>query len=931
MNVKLKVIGTGAVFFLTSGILIAQQDSTSVANIEEVVVVGVQSKKKDEITQAVSVVSGEEVNRMSQSSTGITNMLQGKMSGLQVSATSGKPGETGAIRIRGAVNVSGAVGATDPLYVVDGIYMTQRQFNVIPPSDIETVTLLKDAASASQYGSRASNGVVVVTTKRGKSGKPVITYDTRMGFAYKPEDINFTMMNTSQKIQYENDMKNLGVHSRPLITPETAALYEARSHSWEDELLKNSTIQYHNLSFRGGSERNSYFASLGYDSDSGILQDFDGFKRYNARFNFDQKVTDKLKLGFDFGIVNTKTDDQRFSYNALSPFYSLYTLNDYDTVYLPDGNFNTQNPNGINPIDQRRNERSSDRRTRLTAQVFGTYKIIDGLSFRTSFGNIYDVRYNKNIIRKGSNIAAVYGLPDGQIRDTRSEAYNYVFNNRLNFDKSFGLHKIGALAMMEYTRNDFSSLAGTKRVMIDANTTDVGSAATPAAITGNSTSTRMISYLGVLDYGYAERYLLSGSVRRDGSSRLGFSNQFGNFWSASAAWNLAKESFFNVDFFNDIKLRYSIGTTGNIEGLLDYQNQITILSGDYGSYGTAGPRNFVGNPNIKWENKKSQNLGIDLTAYNRRVRLSAEVFKDERKDFIFAVPNTPLESGGYLYNTVTNAGNMVTKGFESELSVDVIRTRDFNWNIRANLTLLDYNVNSLSGTQEELVVDTYGLAVTRVGHEPNVFKLVKSAGIDPNTGDALFYKLDGSITNVYSAGDAQVLTGKSTLPSSYGGFGTTFSYKGFDLNADFSWQAGAYTYNQMYVNLLTSSRSQFNMATDALDYWKQPGDQATLPRPTVAGLRTSDAFLEKTDFIRLRNLEVGYTFNKEFLGQSLPINNIRLYASGQNLFIWTKFKGDPEISMAVEGQQTAGYVPGVITLYNYPNVTSFIVGLQVNF
>lgn len=930
MNVKLKVIGAGVVFFLASGTLMAQQDTTAVANIEEVVVVGVQSKKRDEITQAVSVVSGEEINRMSQSSTGITNMLQGKMSGLQVSATSGKPGETGAIRIRGAVNVSGAVGATDPLYVVDGIYMTQRQFNVIPPSDIESVTLLKDAASASQYGSRASNGVIVVTTKRGKSGKPIISYDTRMGFAYKPDDINFTMMNTTQKIQFENDLRNLNIHSRPLITPAQAAIYEARSHSWENELLKNSTIQYHNLSFRGGSDKNSYYAAIGYDSDSGIIQDFDGFKRYNARFNFDQKVTDKLKLGFDFGVVNTQTDDQRFSYNALSPFYSLYSLNDYEPVYNPNGNgtfFPTVN--GINPIDQRRNERSSDRRTRLSAQVFGTYQIIDGLSFRTSFGNLYDTRYNKNVVRKGSDIAAVYGLPDGQIRDTRTEAYNFVFNNRLNYEKSFGLHKIGAIAMMEYTKNDFSSLAGTKRVMIDANTTDVGSAAVPAAVTGNSTSTRMISYLGVLDYGFAERYLLSGSVRRDGSSRLGFANQFGNFWSASAAWNLAKESFFNIDFFNDIKFRYSIGTTGNVEGLLDYQNQITIGAGDYGSFGTAGPRNLVGNPDLRWESKKSQNLGIDLTAYNRRIKLSAEIFKDERKDFIFVVPNTPLESGGYLYNTVTNAGNMMIKGFESELSVDVIRTKNFNWNIRANVTLLDYNVNSLNGTQQELIPDSY--VATAVGHEPGTFKLVKSAGIDPNTGDALFYKLDGSITNVYSAGDAQLLGGKSTLPSSYGGFGTTFSYKGFDLNADFSWQAGAYTYNQMYVNLLTSSRSQFNMATDALDYWKQPGDQASLPKPTVAGLRASDAFLEKTDFIRLRNLEIGYTFNKEFLGQALPLNSVRLYASGQNLFIWTKFKGDPEIAMAVEGQQTGGYVPGAYTLYNYPNVTSFIVGLQVNF
>lgn len=931
MNVKLKALSAGVLFFIGHSAFAQNSvsDTVKTKEIEEVVMVGVQSKKRAEITQAVSIVTGEELTRMSQSSTSVTNMLQGKMSGVQVSGTSGKPGDTGAVRIRGAVNVSGAQGATDPLFVVDGIYMTQRQFNVIPASDIESATVLKDAASAAQYGSRASNGVIIVTTKRGKSGKPVISYDTRMGFATKPDDINFTMMNTSQKIKYENDLFNLGIHARGLIGGDLAASYLANSHKWSESILKNSSIQYHNVSLRGGGDKNSYFASLGYDSDTGIIQDFEGFKRYNARFNFDQKVSDKMKMGFDFAVINTETDDQRYSYNALSPFYSLYTLNDYEPVRQPNGAFNPTS-NGINPIDQRLNERSSDRRTRLSGQIFGEYNILEGLDFRTSFGTIYDNRYNKNVVRKGSDIAAVYGLPDGQIRDTRSEAFNYVFNNRLNYTKDFGNHKIGALAMIEFTKDDFASLAGTKRVMIDANTTDVGSAATPAAITGATTSTRMISYLGVLDYNYAGRYLLSGSVRRDGSSRLGVENQFGDFWSASAAWNVAKESFFNVPFFNDIKFRYSVGTTGNIAGLLDYQNVISAVAGDYGNSGTVGPRNFVGNPDIKWENKKSQNLGIDLAMYKNRFKLTAEVFKDDRKDFIFAVPNLPFESGGYLYNTVTNAGNIVIKGFESELNAEILRTKDFSWSIRGNVSVLDYKVNSLNGTQQELQNDSF--VVTRVGDEPNVFKLVKSAGVDPNNGDALFYKLDGSITNVYSAGDAQVLTGKSTLPSTYGGFGTSFNYKGFDLNADFSFQTGAYTYNQTYANLVDFSGSESNMSTDAANFWTKPGDVTFLPKPSTAGIRTSDAFLQKTDNIRFRNLEVGYTFDKNFLGENIPVNNIRIYGSGQNLALWTDFNGDPDVSLAVEGQANSNaYVPNAYTLYNYPNVRTFIIGMQINF
>lgn len=931
MNVKLKVLSAGVLFFIGHATYAQNSisDTVKTKEIEEVVMVGVQSKKRAEITQAVSVVTGEELTRMSQSSTSVTNMLQGKMSGVQVSGTSGKPGDTGAVRIRGAVNVSGAQGATDPLFVVDGVYMTQRQFNVIPASDIESATVLKDAASAAQYGSRASNGVIIVTTKRGKSGKAVVSYDTRMGFATKPDDINFTMMNTQQKIQYENDMRNLGIHTRPLVIGSLAETRLANSHKWSESILKNSSIQYHNVSLRGGGDKNSFFASLGYDSDTGIIQDFEGFKRYNARFNFDQKVSDRMKVGFDFGVINTETDDQRYSYNALSPFYSLYTLNDYEPVRLSNGNFNPT-INGINPIDQRLNERSSDRRTRLTGQVFGEYKILEGFNFRSSFGTIYDNRYNKNIVRKGSDIAAVYGLNDGQIRDTRSEAFNYVFNNRFNYTKDFGNHKIGALAMVEFTKDDFSSLAGTKRVMIDANTTDVGSASTPAAITGTTSSTRMISYLGVLDYNFADRYLLSGSLRRDGNSRFGVEEQFGDFWSASAAWNLAKESFFNVPFFNDIKFRYSIGTSGNISGLLDYQNVISAGAGDYGPFGTVGPKNFVGNPNIKWENKKSQNLGVDLVMYKNRFKITAEVFKDNRQDFIFAVPNLPFESGGYLYNTVVNAGNIIVKGFESELNAEIIRTRDFSWSIRGNVSILDYKVNSLNGDQQELQNDSF--VVTRVGNEPNVFKLVRSAGVDPTNGDALFYKLDGSITNVYSAGDAQILSGKSTLPSTYGGFGTSFNYKGFDLNADFSFQTGAYTYNQTYANLVNFASSQFNMSTDAANYWQKPGDVTFLPKPTTGGIRTSDAFLQSTDNIRFRNLELGYTFDKNFLGESIPLSSIRIYGSGQNLALWTDFKGDPDVSLANETQvNNNAYVPNAYTLYNYPNVRTFIVGMQINF
>lgn len=931
MNVKLCVLSAGVMFFLGQSAFAqtTKKDTANTKVIDEIVVVGVQKKKKEEVTQAVSVVNGDELTRMSASSTGITNMLQGKMSGLQVSTNSGKPGEPGSIRIRGAINVSSTLGASDPLFVVDGIYMTQRQFNSIPPTDIESVTELKDAASTAVYGARAANGVIVVTTKRGKLGKPAITYDTRFGFAYKPKDINFKMMNTAQKIQFEDEMSTIGINPNPLYTDQEKAALLAQDHDWSKEILRNSSIQYHNLSVRGGGDKNSYYASIGYDSDSGILQELEGFKRYNARFNFDQKITDKMKLGFDFGVVNVKTQDQRFSYNALSPFYSVYSLNPYEPIYNPNGSFNPTT-NSINPIDLRRNEVTTDWRTRLSGQVFGTYEFFKGLSFKSTFGTIYDLRKNKYVVRKGSDIAKVYGYPDGSIRDTRSDFWTYVFNNRFDFSRSFGQHKVSAVAAFEYSQEQFGSLSGTKRVMLGPDITDVGSAATPFAVTGNTTTTNYVSLLGVVDYNYANRYIVSGSIRRDGNSRLGEGNKYGNFWSASAAWNLAKESFFDIPFFNDIKFRYSIGTTGNISALADYQNLISIVSGDYGLDPTSGPSNSVGNKNLKWESKTSQNLGVDFVMWNNRVKLSAEVFKDDRKDFLYAIPSTQYEGGGYLFSSVTNAGNIEIKGLESELNIDIIRSKDIDWSVRGNISMLKYNVKSLYGTNTQLSLDGY--TFMSIGNEPTVFKMVKSAGVDPTTGDALYYKLDGSITNVYSSGDAQFLPGKSTLPSAYGGFGTTFRYKGFDLNADFSFQTGGYSYNIVAQNLVDFSAYNQNLSTDAFNYWKNPGDTGVLPKPNVNGLQTTDQFLQKTDFVRLRSVEIGYTFDKKFLGEKLPVNSIRVYGSGQNLALWTNFTGDPEIAVASETQINNGaFIPGALSLYNYPNTRTFLMGVQVNF
>ena len=929
MNVKLKVLTVGVFFFMGAEAVMAQKtksDSVKTKNIAEVIVVGYQKKAKDEITQAVSVVGGDELKRMASSSTSVTNLLQGKMSGLQVVTNSGKPGETGTVRIRGAVNVSTVQGASDPLYVVDGIYMTQRQFNVIPSTDIESVTELKDAASAAQYGARGGNGVIVVTTKRGKKGKPSFSFETKFGFSEKPKDNNFTMMNASQKLAYEQELFDLGAGGASYTTDEINGLV-ALNHNWAKDILQKSAIQNYSFSVRGGSDSNRYFVSLGHDSDTGILQGLEGFVRHNARFNFDQNVTDKMKMGLDVGITNVRTDDQRYSYNALSPFYSLYSLNAYEPVYLEDGSFNPTF-NNINPVDLRNTEVTRDWRTRFNGQFYASYEFMKGLEFKSTLGGIYDLRKNKYIVRKGSNIAAVYGIPDGQIRDTRSDFFTYVFNNRLDYKKTIGKHKFGATAMFEYSQEDFGSLSGTKRVMLAPDITDITTATTPAAITGTTSRTTYNSMIGIIDYNYDSRYLVSGSFNRTGNSRIGEDEKYGNFWAFSAAWNVAKEPFVSLSFLDDFKIRYSTGLRGNVGALGDYQNIIAATSGDYGTDPTLGPVTTIGNTGIKWEKVQSQNLGVDL-GISKRLKLSVEVFKDDRKDFIYKIPNTQYEGGGYIYSSITNAGNIEIKGLEAELNYDVIKNDKFNWSLRGNVTSLAYKVKSLYLNQKDLSMDSY--TFMSVDNEPTMFKLVKSAGVDPTNGDALYYKLDGTITNVYSSGDAQYLKGKSTLPSVYGGFGTTFTYKGFDLNADFSFQSGGYSVNLMALNLVDPASFPANTSTDAMNFWRNPGDTNVLPKPVATGIELTDRFLQKTDFVRFRSLDLGYTFGKDFLGSNVFLDSLRVYVSGQNLAIWTDFVGDPEVATASESQVSGNFVPGSYNLYNYPNTRTFLFGIQANF
>lgn len=938
MNVKLRVLSAGALFFLGQ-VAYAQKAKKDTLptekQIEEVIVTGYRTKKADEIIQAQSVISSKEFSEQ-QSTLSMTNMLQGKAPGVYVQASTGKPGDGGTINIRG---ISG-LGSTDPLVVIDGMYSSVAQFNALNPSDVESVTVLKDAASTAQYGSRASAGVLVVTTKRGISGKPTYMFQTRFGFSKKISDkeLNFQMMDANQKLNWENSIADqMGFDKR---SPEQIAQLSALNHNWQDDVLRSSAEESYLFSASGGTKKDTYYYSLGYDHNSGIIRNLDALKRYSARFNFDSQLSDRFKIGLNTSLQYQMVDNQREVNNGTNPFNFIYKANPYESVFNPDGSYNATAA-GFPFLESTRTTPNFNRNLRLNGSIYGEYKLTDYLKFRSTASGTYAQLKGWSAILPGSTLGTILGYPNGWLSQGNNDLFNYTINNRLDFDKSFGLHNVSATAFQEFYSGTTNAMASAKQGVNNPllSPFQLSNYATPLTSTGSKTVYTLSSLAGLLDYNYDKKYFVSGSIRRDGSSRFGENTKYGNFWSVSGGWNLAKESFMADTNLKTFKLRASYGTVGNDANVPDYANI------DYASFGLYGLspttlQTIHGNPDLKWEVAKMQNYGVDFV-YGNRLRGSFEYFITKRSDFVQQLVGVD-NKGSYLY--YSNVGDLQNKGIEAELSYDVIKNSNVSWNIHGNITNAKNKLLALKNGETERVTGYYGDSVLKVGEMPFIYKLVRYAGVDSNTGNALyytnrttanagetFYNLEGGkATDTYNTSDATNITDKSPFPKIFGGFGTSFSYKKFDVSAEFSYKYGGWALNYAELDRLDPAQYNQNKSTDAVNFWQKPGDKDVLPRPTDLGLTTTDYFLEKTDYIRFRSLSVGYTFDKEFLGENSIVNSFRVYVQGNNLYTWTKFKGDPETTAGLS-ENTTNSVAGSYYSYSYPNVKTFSIGFDIKF
>lgn len=920
--------------------------------LEEVVVTGYGTRAKELSTSAVSTVSTQSIEAFVPT-TSVDNILQGQAAGVNVTAANGRPGQTGFVTIRGVGSIN---AQTTPLYVIDGVPIpidAERDFNPLGnlnPNDVESLTILKDAATVSKYGSRGANGVVLITTKQGRSGDARITFRSSNGFRKRIAD-PFDLMNASQKLQIEREYADLGVNaalSLPGATADAATLARLidRDTNWEEELLRTGFVQNNSLSISGGDEKLTYFLSLGYDRDEGIIDRISGFERISARLNTTYQAKDWLTVGANVSVSRSTTDLPRDRNNVQNPFRAMYDYNPWDPLFILDDSNNPvldeQGNPQFNPTTTGfpiaralLTEPEDNRNLLMIGNLFADVRLSEKFSNRFAVGLVSN-RFNR------TNRSIAGGVLQGFIGDANFPGtqtdnfaldFEYNVNNIFTYSDTFGeSHNFSASALLEYNENIRTDLFATSRGFPtpDIPYQDVAAEPTNA---GSEEDRRVLFSQGLfVDYDYDGKYILSGSIRRDGSSRFGPDNKYGTFYSASAAWNIANEKFMEGSIFNNLKLRGSYGTSGN-QNIGDFEFLDLLQFNTYNGLTTAIPIG-VGNPQIQWESQDILDIGLEFGLFNNRINGVVDYFVRTSSDLLLDQPlsNTVGDENNSI---VANIGEIQNSGIEITLNGDVIRADGFVWSLGGNITFLDNEVTELVDG-EDIVTGTFGDNILRVGEEINSYFLVDYAGVNPANGEPLYRDADGNLTNQYSDAFRVLQEGKSPIAEFEGGFYTNFRYKGLGLRADFVYRYGNYIMNFQRLAGTQIGNIDSNLRTEAFNYWKEPGDVNVLPSPLFQGTAdqgSTTRWLERGDYIRLRTVTLDYNFPSRLLEKTF-LDSFRVFVSGQNLFTITEFEGDPEIGLgsAESGEPgDVGFVPGSFNLFSYPQSKIYTFGFEIGF
>lgn len=916
--------------------------------LEEVVVVGYNSVKPDQVSTGVSVVKAEEIQNIPVGNIG--NLLQGKSTGVQVTAANGKPGGGTYIRIRG---VNSIASGNDPLFVVDGIPVTASVYNAINPNDIESISVLKDAAAATIYGSTASNGVVLVTTKKGtsKASRPQINFKTQYGFKQKTED-PFQMMDAQQKMDYETELfQNYGIGDGAAVAsyedPAVRDSLLAISGDWQDILLRTGTFQNYDLSMGGGDDKIQYFASVGYFSEEGIAKG-SSFDRMTGRINASYKASDWLTLSNTLYVARTNSNELRDRNNVQNPFRAMYDYNPYESEFLlnsPDPTDIVIDPAtgepqynlthaGFSISEAIENNPENEVEHHLIGSLAAEFKILPvaGLTYRTEINGNLRAYEREYFIEPNSVLDTYVGDPDNPGIGTAnfSRRWQYQFKNLFTYERTFSeKHNTRTLVGQEF--QDFDSYAF--RVSGNGFPNEALYTLNNAAIIDDGSSSRyeeaVTSAFVNINYDYERKYIASFTYRTDGFSGFGSDFRFGHFFSGSVAWNLHYEDFFGEWFkenVSQLKLRLSAGQTGNRSGIGSYDRLGTVGTAAY-----SGTSAFVlsrpARSDLRWEKAFSPSLGLDFGLFNNRISGSLDLYSKKVSD-LFAFEQ--FDNPDRFESIRANIGSMRNRGVELELNADVVRLQQKDLIVSVFGSMSHNNNEVLALPDDDGNPDTpstlfNGTTIDRVGLETNTFYLVRSAGVDPATGDELWYDADGNITNVWSGDDAVALEGKTPQPRFQGSFGSNIGFKGLTVGLSFYYQADSYVMNYMAQNMLSDGENiADNQRVDAADFWRNPGDVTSNPRPTGVSY-TSDRFLQRNDFIRLRDVRIGYNIPVK----SKWLTGVNVFVQGTNLATWTSYDGDPEVGIG--SSESSLTLPGQVALYSYPATRGLTFGLDVNF
>lgn len=907
----------------TKMVVVLQEDTTI---FNEVVIVGYGSQSKRRLTDNISKISSKDISEIPNPN--FQNSLVAKAAGVQVTQTNGKVEGGFSVRIRGQASIN---AGSEPLYVLDGVIVNNSSESrngapinpliTLAASEIESVEILKDASSAAIYGARGSNGVVIITTKKGKAGKPQFSFNISNSISSPTKTLDW--MSSREYVDYIlNARENSGWPSEENVNNRFDRYSNGTDWrnaeidtDWQSFIFRDGAVRDTDFSVSGGDDKTKYFFSTAFNETEGIIVG-NNLDRFNSRFNVSSQVHERLNLGMNMSYARTNIDRIANDNAFVTPMQAIAQA-PISPAFLSNGDpfSETLYPNFL--LEDKYGFFNTQIR-RLIGNLTAEIKIYDFLKFNSNFGyDNYQQQENQYRGRKTPFMST-----DGYAYNSNVNTENFTFSNFFTFNKKYNtIHDLNIVVGNEIQKSTrrFSSVEGIRFPSDDFQ--NINSAAEISAGRGSIDEFAFQSLFSRISYSYDNKYLFKATLRRDGSSRFGQNSRFGTFPAISAGWVVSEESFIKKGkFLSFLKTRYSWGLTGNAS-IPNFAAR-ELWSGAAYNQRPGIIATQPGNPNLTWEKSTQTDFGIEYGVLDNKIMMEFDFFNKTTNGLLFSLP-LPNSTG--FSDVFENVGKMETNGFEFLINTQNITKQDFSWTSSLNLTNIENRILELPNGNQDIVERQI---IRRVGERLNSFYMVEFAGVDPNNGDALFYVNDGTpsreTTNNYNEAN-RVLAGRSD-PNWYAGLTNTFTYKNIDFSFTFQGEWGASVYNN--GGRFQSANGDWfdNQTRDQLNSWTTPGQITNIPQARLGdgnGTQHSTRYLERTDFIRLRNINIGYRFSKKFV-ESLGISSLRMYVSGINLLTFTNFSGyDPEV------RDDTGGIGEVF--YSAPQAKTVSFGINVNF